>query len=431
MSQPTDYTPSNSFASFAPAGFANLGVNLDTEFGDIETTLDEILTNLAILQRDDTALANGIVTTDSLSTQVLQLLGTTGWEPKGAWLTGTSYVLKDVVSQSGTGYVCIVAHTSGTFNTDLSAAKWAPFTTASSATAFGNTLIAAADATAALTVLGLTVTTFAKTYLDDADAATTRTTLGAEQKLSAVAVETSLALTDRIAIVDVSEADATNTMTVSNVMSQAISLATDTTPTGADQTAYELLARKISDGTLHRFLPSEIGVGKQSMWIPAGAMTARTTNGAASGTSETTTNKVMLKSLDFDASTDEFAQFMVNMPKGWNESTVTAIFVWSHAATTTNFTVIWGIQGLALSNDDAADAAFGSAVTVTDIGGTTNDIYRSDESGAITIGGTPAENDVVVFQVYRDADAGGDTMAIDARLHGVLLFYTTNANTDN
>jgi len=105
--------------------------------------------------------------------------------------------------------------------------------------------------------------------------------------------------------------------------------------------------------------------------------------------------------------------------------------VWSHAATTTNFTVIWGIQGLALSNDDAADTAFGTAVTVTDVGGTTNDIYRSDESGAITIGGTPAASDVVVFQVYRDADAGGDTMAIDARLHGVMLFFTTNANTDN
>ena len=430
MTQPTDYTPTTAFAAFSPAGFANFGTNLDTELGNIETTLDDILVNLEILQRDDTALANGIVTTDSLSTQVMQLLGTTGWEPRGAWVTATAYALKDVVSQSGTGYVCIVAHTSGTFNTDLSAAKWAPFTTASSATAFGNSLIAAADATAALLVLGLTVSTFAKTYLDDTDAATTRTTLGAEQKLSAVAVETSISLTDRIPIVDVSESDATNTMTVTNLVSGTMALATDTTPAGADQVLYEIMARKISDGTLHRFLPSEIGVGKESIWVPAGAMSARTTSGAASGSVETTTNKVMLKSLDFDASADEFAQFMVNMPKSWNLSTVTAIFVWSHAATTTNFTVIWGIQGLALSNDDAADTAFGTAVTVTDVGGTTNDIYRSDESGAITIGGTPAASDVVVFQVYRDADAGGDTMAIDARLHGVMLFFTTNANTD-
>jgi hypothetical protein len=93
--------------------------------------------------------------------------------------------------------------------------------------------------------------------------------------------------------------------------------------------------------------------------------------------------------------------------------------------------VVWGIQAVALSDDDALDAAFGTAQTVTDTGGTTNDLYRSTESAAVTIGGTPAENDVVVFQVYRDAASGSDTLAIDARLHGVALFYTTNANTDN
>jgi hypothetical protein len=170
--------------------------------------------------------------------------------------------------------------------------------------------------------------------------------------------------------------------------------------------------------------------GKHTIWIPAGAMIPRTTNGAASGSAETTTNKVMIKTLNFDASTAEYAQFSVQMPKSWNEGTVSARFLWSHASTTTNFAVIWGIQGLALSNDDAMDAAFGTAQTVTDTGGTTNDLYRSDETSAVTIGGTPAEGDMVIFQAYRDAAAGGDTMAVDARLHGVELFYTINAQTD-
>jgi hypothetical protein len=160
-------------------------------------------------------------------------------------------------------------------------------------------------------------------------------------------------------------------------------------------------------------------------------MTARTSNGAASGTVETTTNKVMIRTLDFDAAAAEYAQFQIQMPKGWNESTVTALFVWSHAATATNFGVVWGVQGVALSDDDAIDVAFGTAQTVTDTGGTTNDLYRSNETAAVTTAGTPAENDVVVFQVYRDATNGSDTLAIDARLHGVALFYTTNANTDN
>lgn len=169
--------------------------------------------------------------------------------------------------------------------------------------------------------------------------------------------------------------------------------------------------------------------GAQTIYIPAGALTSRTSNGAASGTTETTTNKIMVKSLDFDKDADEFAQFSVRMPKSWNEGTVTAQFVWSHAAATA-YAVVWGIQGVALSNDDAIDTAFGTAVTVTDTGGTTGDLYISDATAAVTIGGTPAEGDWVVFQVYRDADAGGDTLDVDAKLIGVTLNYTTNAATD-
>lgn len=170
--------------------------------------------------------------------------------------------------------------------------------------------------------------------------------------------------------------------------------------------------------------------GVHTIWVPAGAMTSRTTSGAASGSSETSTNKVMLSTLDFDPASDEFAQFFIRMPKSWDEGTVTAIFVWSHASTTTNFGVVWGLQAVAISDGDAGDAAFGTAQTVTDTGGTTDDIYQTSATSAITIGGTPAEGDWVAFQAYRDADNGSDTMAIDARLHGVLINYTLNAGND-
>lgn len=41
-----------------------------------------------------------------------------------AWVTTHAYVLGDLVVQGGTNYYCLVAHTSGTFATDLAAAKW-------------------------------------------------------------------------------------------------------------------------------------------------------------------------------------------------------------------------------------------------------------------------------------------------------------------
>jgi hypothetical protein len=43
---------------------------------------------------------------------------------RGAWVTATAYALHDLVWNGGLGYRCIVAHTSGTFATDLAAAKW-------------------------------------------------------------------------------------------------------------------------------------------------------------------------------------------------------------------------------------------------------------------------------------------------------------------
>lgn len=45
-------------------------------------------------------------------------------EWKGPWVTATVYAPSDIVSESGTSYVCVVAHTSGTFATDLSSSKW-------------------------------------------------------------------------------------------------------------------------------------------------------------------------------------------------------------------------------------------------------------------------------------------------------------------
>ena len=168
--------------------------------------------------------------------------------------------------------------------------------------------------------------------------------------------------------------------------------------------------------------------GKQTIPLLASAMTPRTTNGAAAGTSESTTNKVMRRTLDFDASTAEYAQIILPMPKSWDEGTVTAQFVWEAPGGTGN--VVWGVQCLCLSDDDVIDTAFGTAVTVTDGVTATTDLMISAETSAITASNSPAEGDQLVVQVYRDAANGSDTLASDAKLIAVKLFITTNAATD-
>lgn len=56
-----------------------------------------------------------------------------GFEWNGDWATATVYAVGDIVYESSTGaaYICVVAHTSGTFATDLAAVKWQVFASAS------------------------------------------------------------------------------------------------------------------------------------------------------------------------------------------------------------------------------------------------------------------------------------------------------------
>lgn len=192
--------------------------------------------------------------------------------------------------------------------------------------------------------------------------------------------------------------------------------------TGALQVASQSTAGLVQNDSSGNY--TTLSTLKKSIWIPANAMTANTTNGAASGSVEMTTNKNMFTTLDFDTSTQEFAQFEIKMPNSWNEGTVTFVPVWSHASTATNFGVVWGLDAVALSDDDAGDVAFGTPQTSTDTGGTTNDIYHGPESAAITIAGTPATGDYIMFRIHRDPANGSDTLGIDARLHGIMVYYT-------
>lgn len=173
------------------------------------------------------------------------------------------------------------------------------------------------------------------------------------------------------------------------------------------------------------------GVGRQAIWIPAAAMAPRITNGPAAGAYETATNKSMLSTWDFDPATIEYAQFHLRMPKAWNEGTVTFAPVWSHAAASTNYKASWGLRGVAVSDGEVLDVAMGTGQVSNDTGGVADTLYVGPESPAITIANSPAAEDLVMFEVYRKADdATNDTLAVDARLHGVTVYITTDAGND-
>lgn len=171
--------------------------------------------------------------------------------------------------------------------------------------------------------------------------------------------------------------------------------------------------------------------GRQAIYVSAGAMRPSVTGGcAALAAIASAANQPDIVSLNFDTATREYAQFSLVMPKKWNEGTITFVPHWSHAATATNFGVVWDLQAVAVANDDAIAVAFGTAQTSADTGGTTNDLYTGPESAAITVAGTPGAEEMVFFRLSRVTTDGSDNMAIDARLHGITLYVTTDASTD-
>ena len=170
--------------------------------------------------------------------------------------------------------------------------------------------------------------------------------------------------------------------------------------------------------------------GKETIWVPANAMTPTTSNGCSALTTvETTSGRPDMNVLDFDKDSDEFAQFAVAFPKSYNLGTVTFQFYWSGLAATTG--VSMSLQGVAMNDNETIDVAYGTAVVVDDDAqGAVEELLVSAESGAVTIAGTMADNDLVYFRIGRDVSDSNDDMAGDCRLHGIKLFFTTDAAND-
>lgn len=156
MSQPTLYTPNADFSQQeANNASGRSTVNtaaLDAEFAAIETTLDQTLANLQLIQRDDGQLKDTIVSVMALDQSVINLMG--GWTLKGAWLTVTDYAVNDIVSSGEYTYVCLTAHHSGI---EFDSQYWSRFGFAGSYDA----AIAAAQASASAASAATSATTAA------------------------------------------------------------------------------------------------------------------------------------------------------------------------------------------------------------------------------------------------------------------------------
>jgi hypothetical protein len=166
--------------------------------------------------------------------------------------------------------------------------------------------------------------------------------------------------------------------------------------------------------------------GKQTIWVPAAAMTPRTTNGAQATTREI--NSITLGVLAFDQTTDEGANFTVTFPKSWGAGTITYKFHWTVTGGGAAETVQFEVRGGSFADSAAINVTgLGTAVATSDTFITDDDVHVSAESSAVTL--SNAAVDVpTIFEIIRDVS--DDDLTADCELIGVEIFYTTTAGND-
>jgi len=121
MAAPTPFVPGYDYTAFQAAHPTTPlpADKIEIDFNALQTTTDDLIENLGLIQRSDGRIANNSVGNDQLKSEVI-----IGLNAATSWLTATVYAVNDTVYQSNNLYRCLIAHTSGTFSTDLAALKW-------------------------------------------------------------------------------------------------------------------------------------------------------------------------------------------------------------------------------------------------------------------------------------------------------------------
>lgn len=319
--------------------------------------------------------------------------------PKGPYSGATAYVPNDVVSNAGSSWVCILASTGN-----------AP----------------------------PTLPTTSNTYWELVAAR------GSDGAGTGDVVGPSGATDDRVAVFD----GATGKLlkdggsTIAGIIASAVGTIRDSVDAAYDtlseirtiilavlaKTDWITVSQAVNLDTIKSQAASALQQGRHSLVIPAAAWAPTITNGCGRSFTELATNDLMSETVDFDTTTQEFATFQWVPDKKWNAGTLTYRVRWRCTGGSSAQTLDMALSAIAISNDDAEDAAPGTAVVVTDTWIANGDHHVSPESAAVTVAGTPAKGDTVFFRLQRNVST--DNLAGDALIESVEIFWTSDATTD-
>lgn len=210
--------------------------------------------------------------------------------------------------------------------------------------------------------------------------------------------------------------DITGTTTTGSIEFEGTPDAFETTIGVVDPTADRAINFQDASGTVAHLsdVPDHIFIG-------AGAFIPNTTNGGTQNTTEVGSNNIMVDSIDFNDTTDQFAGAWFHLPDNYVAGAAVGVLVhWTVASGSS--TVEWECSIRAYTNDDPLDATL-TYSSVSDTVIAINDEHIAPVISAMTIlGTTPVAGDRCYVSIARDPD-GADAHVGDAKFLGISIEY--------
>ena len=348
---------------------------------------------------------------------------------KGNWATSTAFELRDLVLDSATNnvYICVLAHTSGTLSSDVSASKWslvinAAAVAASATTATTKASEAAASATTA-TNQASTATTKASEAATSASTATTQANTATTQASTATtkASEASTSASNAATSASTASTQATNSAnsaTASANSAGSITSAANTATTKASEasTSASTATTKASEAST--------SASTASTQATNAANSATASANSASGASTSATNAAA----SYDSFDDRYLGAKGSAPTTDNDSNTLIIgalyfntssqvmSVWNGTA--------WAIIAPSAANQANVDIVAGNIVYSEDLGSITAAVTTATGNSIDTVGGAIANVNTVAGAIANVNTVGAGIANVNAVGSGIANVNT-------
>ncbi|GAB6139937.1 hypothetical protein JCM14076_06660 [Methylosoma difficile] len=161
-------------------------------------------------------------------------------------------------------------------------------------------------------------------------------------------------------------------------------------------------------------------IGKEYIYIDAPAMF----DGSVTATYSSSTG-----TYDFSSTIAQDITFRHCLPRAWDAGLLSFKAIFSLPSSSSGG-VVWGLAVASMSDGDSSNPSYGTRVNVSKNVAFADVVYMTNESSGVVVGNSASKGDLLTFNLQRVVSDSADTVSVDARLIGLLIYCTMDAGTD-